>query len=120
VGTGLTSGGHRSDRCVATQSEDFEAEDTRQDRMVCVEATQGAVAGHPSDVATTKIPKVPLGGVCILVLGLRGSFIFRLRPYNPSGERMTAIPWNPSSFCFAIFLFHFSFGISKTSLRASW
>jgi hypothetical protein len=41
----------------------FEAEDTRQDRKVCVEAKRGAVAGHPSDGATTRINKVPLGGV---------------------------------------------------------
>jgi hypothetical protein len=49
VGTGLTGGEHRSDRCATTQSGDFEGEDTRRDHMACVEATQGAVAGHPSD-----------------------------------------------------------------------
>jgi hypothetical protein len=38
-------------------------EDTRQDRMACVEATPGVVAGHPSDGATTKFSKVPLRGV---------------------------------------------------------
>jgi hypothetical protein len=65
-----------------------------------------AVAGHPFDGAKTKIPKVPLGA-CILVLGFRGSFVFLLPPYNPNGERMVAISWNPSSFCFAISLFHF-------------
>jgi hypothetical protein len=37
--TGLTGGEHRSDRCATTQSGDFEAEDTRRDRMACVEAT---------------------------------------------------------------------------------
>jgi hypothetical protein len=36
--TGLTSGSDRSDRCAMTQSGDFEVEDTRQDRMACVEA----------------------------------------------------------------------------------
>jgi hypothetical protein len=41
----------------------FEAEDTRRDRKACVEAKQGAVAGHPSDGATMRIPKVPLGVV---------------------------------------------------------
>jgi hypothetical protein len=45
--------------------------------------------------------------VCIIVLGLRGSFLFWLPPYKPSAERMTTISWNPSSFCFAIFLFLF-------------
>jgi hypothetical protein len=49
--------------CATTQAGDFEAEDTRRDRMACVKATQGAVAGHMSDGATTKIPKVPLRGV---------------------------------------------------------
>jgi hypothetical protein len=38
VVTGLTSGGHHSDRCATTQSGDFEAEDTRRDRKTCVEA----------------------------------------------------------------------------------
>jgi hypothetical protein len=33
---------------------------------------------------------------------------------------MASISWNPRSFCFAIFLFHFSVRISRTSLRASW
>jgi hypothetical protein len=41
----------------------FEAEDTRWDRKACVKAKRGAVAGHPSDGATTNIPKVPLRGV---------------------------------------------------------
>jgi hypothetical protein len=37
--TGLT-GGYRSDWCPTTQSEDFEAEDTRQDCKACVKAKQ--------------------------------------------------------------------------------
>jgi hypothetical protein len=37
--TGLT-GGYRSDRCVTTQSGDFEAEDTRWDHKACIEAKQ--------------------------------------------------------------------------------
>jgi hypothetical protein len=32
-GTGLSDEEHRSDRCATTQSRDFEAEDTRRDRM---------------------------------------------------------------------------------------
>jgi hypothetical protein len=63
LGTGLTGGEHRSDRCATTQSGDFEAEDTRRDRMACVEATQGAVAGHPSDGVTSRIPNPPLRGL---------------------------------------------------------
>jgi hypothetical protein len=51
-----------------------------------------------------RFPKFP-SGTCILVLRFRGSVVFRLPLYNPSGERMSAISWNPSSFCFAIFLF---------------
>jgi hypothetical protein len=47
VGTGLTGEEHQSDRCATMQSGIFEAEDTRRDRMTCVEAKQGAVIGHP-------------------------------------------------------------------------
>jgi hypothetical protein len=65
--TGLT-GGYRSDRCATTQSGDFEAEDTRRDRMVCVEATQGAVAGHPSDEGYMKTSKSALEGLVSLVI----------------------------------------------------
>jgi hypothetical protein len=68
VGTGLTGGEHRSDRCATTQSRDFEAEDTRQDRMACVEATQGAVAEHPSDGKDMKTSKSALEGLVSLVI----------------------------------------------------
>jgi hypothetical protein len=44
--TGLTGGSDQSDQCAMTQSGYFEAEDTRRDRMVRVEAMPGAVAGH--------------------------------------------------------------------------
>jgi hypothetical protein len=57
-------------------------------------------------VRRQRFPKRP-SRACILVLGLRGSFVFRLPPYNPSGERMAAISWNPTSFCLVIFLFLF-------------
>jgi hypothetical protein len=40
MGTGLTGEEHWSDRCTTTQSEDFEAEDTRRDRKACIEAKQ--------------------------------------------------------------------------------
>jgi hypothetical protein len=65
-----------------------------------------AVTRHPSNSAMTKFPKGP-SGACILLFGLRSSFVFWLPPYNQSGERIIAISWNPSSFCFAIFLFLF-------------
>jgi hypothetical protein len=40
--TGPT-GGYRSDLCATTQFGIFEAEDTRQECMACVEAKQGAL-----------------------------------------------------------------------------
>jgi hypothetical protein len=68
VGTGLTGEEHRSDWCATMQSGDFEAEDTRRDRMACVEATQGAVAGHPSDGEDMKTSKSALEGLVSLVI----------------------------------------------------
>jgi hypothetical protein len=68
VGTGLIDEEHRSDRCAMTQSGDFEVEDTRRDRMACVEATQGAVAGHPSDGEDMKTSKSTLEGLVSLVI----------------------------------------------------
>jgi hypothetical protein len=67
VGTGLTGEEHQSDWCAMTQSGIFEAEDTRRDRMACVEATQGAVAGHPSDGKDMKTSKSALEGLVSLV-----------------------------------------------------
>jgi hypothetical protein len=72
--TGLTGGEHRSDWCAMTQSGDFEVEDTRQDRMACVEATQGAVAGYRSDGEDTKTSKSALEGLVSLVIK-KGHFI---------------------------------------------
>jgi hypothetical protein len=66
--TGLTGEEHRSDRCATTQSGDFEAEDTRRDRMACVEATQGAVARHPSDGEDMKTSKSAFEGLVSLVI----------------------------------------------------
>jgi hypothetical protein len=68
VGAALTGEEHWSDRCATTPSGDFEAEDTRRDRMACVDAKQGAVAGHPSEGATTKIPKLPFGGMYLSLM----------------------------------------------------
>jgi hypothetical protein len=70
--TGLT-GGYRSDRCATTQYGDFEAEDPRRDRMASVEATQGAVAGHPSDDEDMKTSKTASEGLVSLV-GRKGYF----------------------------------------------
>jgi hypothetical protein len=41
-------------------------------------------------VLRRQFPKVPLVGV-YPSLGLRDNLVFRLPPYNPSGERMAAI-----------------------------
>jgi hypothetical protein len=65
--TGLT-GGYRSDRCATTQFGIFEAEDTRRDCMACVEAKQGAVAGHLSDEENLKTSKTALEGLVSLVI----------------------------------------------------
>jgi hypothetical protein len=68
VGTGLTGEEHRSDRCATTQSEIFEAEDTRRDRKACVKAKQVTVAGHPSDGENLKTSKTALEGLVSLVV----------------------------------------------------
>jgi hypothetical protein len=65
---GLTGEEHRSDRCATTQSGYFEVEDTRRDRMACIEATQGAVAEHPSDSEDMKTSKSALEGLVSLVI----------------------------------------------------
>jgi hypothetical protein len=46
----------------------FEVEDTRRDHKACVEATQGAVAGHPSDGESLRISKTALEGLVSLVV----------------------------------------------------
>jgi hypothetical protein len=66
--TDLTGGEHRSDRCATMQSGIFEAEDTRRDRMACVEAKQVAVVGHPSDGENLKTSKTALEGLVFLVI----------------------------------------------------
>jgi hypothetical protein len=68
VGTGLTNEEHRSDRSATTQSGIFEVEDMRRDRMACVEAKQGAVAGHPSDGENLKTSKIALEVLVSLVV----------------------------------------------------
>jgi hypothetical protein len=68
VGTGLTGEEHRSDWCATTQSGIFKAENTGQDRMACVEATQGAVACHPSDGESFKTSKTALEGLVSVVV----------------------------------------------------
>jgi hypothetical protein len=68
VGTDLTGEEHRSDRCATTQSGIFKAEDTRQDRKACIEATQGAVAGHQYNDEDMKTSKTALEGLVSLVI----------------------------------------------------
>jgi hypothetical protein len=67
IQTGLTGEEHRSNRCATTQSGDFEAEDMRRDRKACVEAKQGAVAGHLSDGENLKTSKIALEGHVYLI-----------------------------------------------------
>jgi hypothetical protein len=43
-------------------------EDMRRDRMACVEATEGAVAGHTSDGKDMKTSKTALEGLVSLVI----------------------------------------------------
>jgi hypothetical protein len=50
------------------QSGYSEAEDTRRDHMACIEATQGTVAGHPSDGEDMKTSKSALEGLVSLVI----------------------------------------------------
>jgi hypothetical protein len=66
--TGLTGEEHRSDRCATTWFGIFKAEDTHWDHMACVEAKQGAVAGHPSDGENLKTSKTSLEGLVSLVI----------------------------------------------------
>jgi hypothetical protein len=68
VGTCLTGEEHQSNRCATTQFEIFEAEDTRQDRMACVESKQGAVAVHPFDGENLKTSEIALEGLVSLVV----------------------------------------------------
>jgi hypothetical protein len=51
-----------------TQSEIFEADDTRRDCKACVEAEQVATAGHPSDRESLKTSKTALEGLVSLVV----------------------------------------------------
>jgi hypothetical protein len=50
------------------KTEEPKTEDTRTDRMACVEAKQGAVAGHPSDGENLKTSKTALEGLVSLVI----------------------------------------------------
>jgi hypothetical protein len=60
VGTGLTG--------VRRRSPETSKRSTRRERMACVEAKQGAVAGHPSDGENLKTSKTALEGLVSLVI----------------------------------------------------
>jgi hypothetical protein len=92
--TGLTGEENRSDRCATTQSRIFEAEDTRLDRMACVEAKQGAIARHPSNGENLKTSKTALEGFVSLVI--KGSLVIRASPYILFEGWMAANSWNSS------------------------
>jgi hypothetical protein len=53
-------------------------------------------------------------------LARKGILVYRLPPYNPSGERMVAIFWNHSSFVLIFSLPIFPWYFHRTSLRVSW
>jgi hypothetical protein len=76
--------------------------------MACVEATQGAVAGHPSDGEDMKTSKSTIEGLVSLVIR-KGHFRLSVAPYNPRGEMMAANSWNFSSLVF-YFPFYFFLG----------
>jgi hypothetical protein len=57
--------------------------------MACVEATQGVVAGHPSDGESFKTSKTALEGLVSVVIR-EGYFRLSVASYNPRGERMAA------------------------------
>jgi hypothetical protein len=50
-----------------TQFGEFEAEDTRQDLMACIEVKQGAVNRHPSDGENLKSSQTALEGHVSLI-----------------------------------------------------
>jgi hypothetical protein len=50
------------------QSGDFEAEDTHRDRVACIEAKQGTVAGHLSDGENLKTSETSLDELVSLVV----------------------------------------------------
>ena len=63
VQAGLTAQEGWSDCIGRTASRRSEAEDTRRDRIACVEGKRGAVLGCPSDREIIKFPVLPLMGV---------------------------------------------------------
>jgi hypothetical protein len=70
--------------------------------MACVEATQGAVAGHPSDGESLKTSKTALEGLVSLVIR-KGYFRLSVASivhitHEVRGWQPTS--WNPSSFAF--------------------
>ena len=88
---GLTAQEGQSDRVVRTASRRSEVEDTRRDRIACVEAKQGAVLGCPSDGEIIKFSIfLPMG-----VYRLRGILVicqhYRTRYIKEIGGR-----WQPA------------------------
>jgi hypothetical protein len=92
-------------------------EDTRRDRMACVEAKQVAVAGHPSYEENRKTSKFALEELVSLVLS-KGSLVFWMSPYILTEWMDGSQLLEPYLICFSIFLL-FSLVFPRTSLRAS-
>jgi hypothetical protein len=66
--TGLTSLENRSDRFRVAGRRKLRGEGTRWDRKACVEAKQGAIAGHSSDGENLKNSKTAPEGLVSLVI----------------------------------------------------
>ena len=108
VQAGLTAQEGRSDRVVHMVSRRSEAEDTRRDRIACVEAKRGVVPGCPSDEENFKFPILPSRGVyrlkgIVVICHLSGT-----RYILEMGGR-----WQPSCCAiFSFFPFPFSIGLA--------
>jgi hypothetical protein len=87
-------------------AESFEAEDRRRDRKACVEATRGAVAGHPSDGENLKTSKTTLEGLVSLVIK-QGYFRLSVASYVTQEARGWQHLLDPSSFVFLFFPSYF-------------
>ena len=103
-GGGQTAQEGRSDRVARTASRRSEAEDTRRDRMACVEK-RGAVLGCPSDGDIDMFPVLPLMGVCrprgiVVICYLSGTRYILEKGGDDSHSSRSRVFICPSSFLF--------------------
>ena len=113
-GGGQTAQEGQSDRVGRTASRRSKAEDTRRDRMACVEEKRGTVLGCPSDGDIDMFPILPLMGVYrprgILVICHHSGTSYILE----MGGRWVSDPGLGFSFVslFFSFIFLFSIGLA--------